>query len=163
MKKNEARELFLALNKLGDKKGAKFAYGVSRNIGLLKPEMEALDKAIEITPEFKKCDDERVEIVKKYAKKDDKGEFVMKNPNDYEMADMESFNKEFEIFKKENKDVSDARTKQIEEYIELLKTPSTVSLHKIALNDIPQDISVSEMFSIKEIVDEALPSPYNTK
>lgn len=160
MTKAETRDLYLSLNKLGNKKGVKFAYGVSRNVSLLKPEMDSLDKAVEATPEFKAFDEKRIELVKKHSKKDDKGNPVMKNQNDYDIEDLDAFNKAFEDLKSDNQEVFDTRIKQLEEFTELMKSESEVKLFKISLDNVPEDITVTEMYSLRDIIEEAVPSPY---
>lgn len=163
LNKAEARDLFLNLNKLGDKKGAKFSYAIARNLILLKPEMEALDKAMTPVAEFLEIDNKRVELVKKFAKKNDKNELVLKNNNEYELEDSEAFNKEFEALKKDNKEVFDARAKQVEEYIELLKMESDTKLYKVSLHTVPEDITVTEMFNLREIISEDILSPFTNE
>ena len=63
----------------------------------------------------------------------------------------------------EHQEAFDAREKQIAEYNELLKTESTIVLHKIALADVPQNITVQQMYGISDIVEESIPSPYPSK
>jgi hypothetical protein len=164
MTKNESVALYQSLNKLGNLKGVKFAYGVSRNISLLKPEIESLEKAVTVSEEYKEFENKRIALVEKFSKKDEKGKFVKVN-NNYEIEEgkQEELDKEFEALKAENQEVFDSRLKQIEEYNELLKTESTVVLYKVALSEVPTDISVQQMFGISAIVDEAVPSPYPSK
>ena len=164
MTKNDSIALFQSLNRLGTLKGVKFAYGVSRNISLLKPEVESLEKAAAVSEEYAEFEKARIALVEKFAKKDDKGKFIKKS-NNYEIEEgkQEELDKEFEALKAENQKVFDARLKQIEEYNELLKTDSEVKLFKINLSDVPTDISVSQMYSISAIVDEDIPSPFQGK
>lgn len=159
MTKKDSVDLYVNLNKLGNLSGVKFAYAVSRNIALLKPEIEALDKSMEISEEFKKFEDLRMEVVKKFAKKDEKGEPVSVN-NNYVLANQADFDIAFDVLKSEHKEIWENRLKQIEEYNELLKTDSSVVLHKVSLSDIPNNITVTQMYSISAIVDESVPSPY---
>jgi hypothetical protein len=159
MTKQGALDLYINLNKLGNLKGVKFAYGVSKNVGLLKAEIDSLDKASAPTEEYQKFDAERLEIVKKFAKKDDKGEPIIKD-NNYEMASQKEFDTAFDALKVEHKEVWEARVKQLEEYSELLKTDSAVVLYKIALSEVPTDITVTQMYSISALVEESTPSPY---
>ncbi len=76
------------------------------------------------------------------------------------MENLAGFTKDFEALKEEKKEVWKFREKQIAEYIELLKSNSDVQLYKISLESIPEDITVTEMYSIREIVEESTPSPY---
>lgn len=160
MTKQEMVQLFQALNTMGTKKGVKFAYGVSRNLAIMKPEIEAIEKAGNPTEEFKKVDELRVAIAEKYAKKDEAGKPITAD-NAYVMENTEEMEKEFAVLKEENKEVFEARETQVKEYLELLKTDSVFVPHKILLSDVPSDISVQEMYSISPIIAEEIPSPFN--
>jgi hypothetical protein len=157
--KSDALLLYQALNRLGNMSGVKFAYGVSRNLALLKPEIESLQKAIEATPEFMKFDEKRVELAKKYAKKDDKGEPIITN-NNYEMENQVVFDEEFSALKEEYKKEFEARQAQLEEYNEMLQSESDVVLYKIPVSYVPETINVSQMNSIAAIITDDVPSPY---
>jgi pyruvate/2-oxoacid:ferredoxin oxidoreductase beta subunit len=161
--KTEIINLYQSLNKLGNLTGVKFAYAISRNISLIEPEIKSIEKSLEQTEDFKSFEVKRIELVKKFAKKDEKGESVIIN-NQYELENEEEFNKEFELLKEENKEVWGARQKQVDEYNELLKSESTVTLHKINLVDVPQNISVAQLHSISLLLnEEGVPSPFQGK
>ncbi len=164
MTKSESIALFNALNTLGKLKGVKFAYAVSRNVSALKTELESLEKASAASKEFEEFEKKRIEMVEKFSKKDKDGK-AEKKGNNYIIEDgkQPELDKEFEALKSENQEVWDARLKQIEEYNELLKTDSSVALHKISLSDVPTDITVEQMHMITEMVEESTPSPYNGK
>lgn len=161
MTKSESIALFNALNTLGKLKGVKFAYAVSKNVSLLKAELESLEKASAASKEFEEFEVKRIAMVEKFAKKDKDGK-AEKKGNNYIIEDgkQAELDKEFEVLKKENKDVWDARLKQLEEYNELLKTDSSVKLHKILLSDLPTDITVEQLYSIYSVVEDNIPSPY---
>ena len=158
--KAEMIQLYQALNKLGNLSGVKFAYAVSKNINLIEPEIKSLEKSLEASDEFKKFEEKRMALVEKFAKKNEKGEKIVKD-NQYEIDNQKEFDEEFENLKVENKEVYDARQKQIEEYNDLLQSESTVELHKINLSDVPSNITVAQMASISSLVEESIPTPYN--
>jgi formate dehydrogenase maturation protein FdhE len=161
MLKSELISLYQALNKLGNLKGVKFAYGVSKNISIIKPEIELLEKSATMTDEYKEFEEERIKMVEKFAKKDDKGKPIMVNDvYDIEKDNQKELNKAFEVLKSEHKKAFEAREKQVQEYNELLKTDSTIKLFKISLGDIPNEITVAQMHSISEIVEDSIPTPY---
>lgn len=159
MVKKDCVELYFNLNKLGNLAGVKFAYGVSKNLALLKPEIESLDKASMPTEEFKAFDEQRLEIVKKFAKKDEKGEPISEN-NAFIMEDQDAFELEFGTLKAEHQELWDARTRQLEEYNDLLNTESNVVLYKVQLSDVPSAITVAQMYTIQAMIEEGMPSPY---
>jgi hypothetical protein len=161
MTKGESIELFTALGKLGKLKGVKFAYAISRNYSLLRTEMESLEKVSYPSKDFQEFEKKRIALVEKFSKKDKDGN-PEKQGNNYIIEDgkQPELDAEFEILKKENQELWDARLKQIEEYNELLKTESTLTLHKISLSNVPVDISVEQLHSISEIIEEGVESPY---
>ncbi len=162
MTKQEVIGLYKALNQLGNLKGVKFSYGVAKNLAIIKPEIESLEKASTPTEEYMNFEKVRISMVEQFAKKDEKGVAVQEN-NVYIIEDgkQEEMESAFEALKSEHKEVFDGRQKQIEEYSELLNSESTISLYKVNLADIPADISVQQMNSIMPIVDDSIPSPFN--
>lgn len=153
MKKREARQLFINLRTLGELKGVKFAYGITKNINKLKPEIEALDKALEPTKEFQEFDKKRVELVKKHSRVDENGKPILKEDNNYDVVNMGLFEKEFEELKKENQEVWDARLAQIEEFNKLLDEEINIEFYKIKLENVPENISTAQMSIITELIE----------
>lgn len=157
MSNDEILTLHSSLRKLGNFRGVKFAYGVSKNISILEREVRSLTEAMKPSPEFSKFEEERVALAKKHAKKDENGKEMTIIDGDitrYVMENEAKFNKEFEVLKKKHKKAIDERKKQSEEFNELLKTESEIDLFKISLEDVPSEISVAEMEIIKDIVKE---------
>lgn len=157
--KGDSINLFNALNKLGHLVGVRFAYAVSRNIALLKPEYEAIQEAIKPSEAFTAYEKERIALAESFAKKDEKGKAISENKM-YVLEDKDGFEKAFEALKETHKDAIEARKKQEEEVNELLKTESTVALHKVMLDNVPEGITVEQMHSIVEIISEEIPTPY---
>jgi len=166
MTKQESIVLYNNLQRLATLKGAKFAYAISKNSAILKSEIEALEKAVQPSEEFIKLDEKRVALAKECAKKNEKGEpetIVQNGVSSYVMEDDKVFEEKFKALKEEDKEIWEAREKQIKEYNELLKTESTVQLYKLSKSDIPNDITVGQMNSIYELIEEDIPSPYPPK
>jgi hypothetical protein len=161
MLKQDLIVLYRSLNQLGSLQGVKFAYAVSRNIDLIKPELEALEKVSAPSKEYLEFEKTRVALVEKYAVKGEDGKFIMKN-NEYEIPKekQEELNTEFGKLREENKELFEARENQIKEYNDLLKEESKIELYKVTLNDVPANITVAQMTSVKAIIDESVPSPY---
>jgi len=175
MTKLETLNLYGNLQKLGNLKGVKFAYAVAKNLALIKGEVDILTettkKLLEPTDvEYRKFGEERVTLAESFAKKDDKGNAIkikkIENGQEVEVFDgldnNPKWEKAFEKLREEYKIMLDARDEVIKEQNELLKTESTLQLYKIALHDVPADISVNQMKDIAEIVSEDLPSPYKS-
>jgi hypothetical protein len=152
MKNNDILNLYDGLSKI-NLKGVKFSYGVAKNIALLKTEVESLSKAQESSKEFVEYDNARIELAKKHAKKDDKGEPVVEK-NSYVIENQEAFDKEFETLKKTHKKALDERENQIKDFNDLLEKETDIQFHKIKLEDVPEDISTEQMTTIYDLIEE---------
>lgn len=174
MNKGDNINLYNALSdkKLGSLQGAKFAYAISRNLGLLQPEIEALKKSVEqINSEEKYVAYEkaRIKLAEEYANKDDKGLPIkikkIVNKVETEVFDGLDNNPEWEkvvaSLREEHKEAIDNFNKQQTEQNELLKTESTITLYKVALADVPNAITADQMKRLAEIVEESILSPFN--
>lgn len=159
MTKGEVLALYRHLNQMGGLKGVKFSYAVSKNLNLLKDEVESIDKTLENTETFQKYEYARLALAEKNALKDDDGkpktETAPNGVTSYVMpTDTKVFDKAFEELKKTHKDALDAREKQEADYTTLLTTDSDITPYKLKLEDVPEDISASQMNGIFHIVDE---------
>lgn len=151
MTKQELIVLYRNLNNLGSLSGPKIAYAIARNINKIKPEMEAIDKSIEASDEYKAFENKRLELVKEHCKKDENGELIIKDGN-YDVED--SYAAVYEDLKKEHADVLAAREKQIEEYNELLDTEVSIDLFKVKFDSLPEDITASQVHGILAIIED---------
>lgn len=161
MTKGELIELSRVLYQVIKLSGAKFAYGVKRNIDLTKPEIEALDKAMAPSEDFMKLQEEfesqRIEIVEKYANKDSEGKPLKKmaelNGKQVEVYDMDPekskiSNEECEsAMKAKNPEVYEARLKQLKDYEEILKEEVKVAFfpYTVNLSEVPDGITGIQM------------------
>lgn len=139
--------------------GAKFAYAVARNLQIIKPEVEALQKAQEPSEEFTKYDTARAELAKKHAEKDEKGEPKTKiDPatmrSSYVVEDMKALEEEVSKLKEEHKEAIEARETQVKEYNTMLEEEVSVELHKLNINELPSDISAKQMSEIISIIQD---------
>lgn len=154
MKKKEVLALFKSLKNLSSLNGVKFAYAIAKNINILKPEVDALNEAMAKSDEFKAYEVEREEIAKKYAKKTEAGLPMIVN-NNYVIEDEKTFNIEDGKLSERSKDILDARVKQTKEYDDLLETDTGgISLFKIKLSEVPENITVKDMDAIFPIIEE---------
>ena len=119
-----------------------------------------------ITERTREIDEERIKLAEQYseknkegkviyltAKKDKDGKEVVKN-NAYVLEDENKFEKEFTKLKGKHKEAISKRDKQIEEYNKLLEEEIEIELHKIAMDDVPEDIATGQLQGIFEIIDE---------
>lgn len=158
MKRTEIVNLYNGLNSVGNLVGVIFGYAVNKNLAILKPEIEALQKALTPSEKFLEYDVKRVDIVKKYAKKDEKGEFVLLEvggKKSYDVAGQEdTVENEVKPLKEEYKAAIEDNEKQMIEYNTLLEQESNVELYKVKLENVPKDITAAQMTAIFPIVEE---------
>ena len=159
MTKGEILMLFGNLNQLGGLNGVKFSYGVAKNLNILKPEIESLEKSLEMPEKFQEFERERIALVEKYTEKDENGkpkkETAANGAQQYVMGkEVKKFEKEFTDLKGKYKEAVGLRDKQIEEYTKLLTTDSEVKVYKVKLEDVPKEINARQMAGIYEIVQE---------
>lgn len=160
MKIKNTREYFLTLNQnlsyLGALKGSKFSFTISKNKEVIKPIIDKLkNKLIKQSDKFEEFDKKRVEINKKYAKLDEKGNPELVNEQ-YQILDdkKEDFNKEIDTLKEEYKDTLKEREDQKKELEAFLKEEITLEFKSIPLSIVPEDISVDEMDILAPLVEE---------
>ena len=164
MFKKDLIRIYKALNSMGNLTGTKFVYGVSKNINILKPEIESLEKAITLSKEFGIYDDARVELAKEYAKKDEKGVALtnktMKDgkviSEEYILDNKEAFEKALKKLQKENQEVISTREKQVEDYLKMLDEEVSIAFfpYMIAFEDLPTNLTAQQMNGIAELVNE---------
>lgn len=168
MTKEKLIELYNAFFQLQYLRGAKFAYAIAKNIDLIKPEIEALDKVIAKSEEYQKLEQEfepeRIIIAEKYANKDKEGNVmkrtVLNNNKQVEIYDMSPENQQKsnqeceEALKAKNPTVYQERLKQVEEYNKILKEEYVNVFFPFALRveDLPTEISVAQTTSIYPII-----------
>jgi hypothetical protein len=79
MLKQEIINLSNAIDSLPETKNTHLNYAISKNRRLIKGELSDLAAVVKPNPEFEKYDKERIEICKKFSKKDDSGEPIILN------------------------------------------------------------------------------------
>ncbi len=153
MKRSELKGLHQKLEEVSNLPGIKFAYAVSKNKQSIKTELSLLQEMATASENYLKYDNARIELCKKYAKKDEKGTPILKD-NSYDIEDREAFDKEIEMLQKENASVMDERETQMKELETFLDEEIEFELHKIKLEDVPQDITSIQMDGIINIIEE---------
>lgn len=153
MKNKELIDLFQALQNLKGLTGVKFTYAVAKNLNLLLPEVKAIETASASTEAYQEYDTKRAELAKKHAKKDANDKPISEN-NQFIIDDMPVFDKELKALKEEHKEAIEKRKEQIKELDELLEKESSVTLHKIKLEDVPEAITTEQMTGIYPIIED---------
>jgi len=164
MKNKDIAKLISGINNVGSLKGVKFAYAMAKNRKKLDSELETLKEANKLSDEFIKQDEKRVELAKKFADKDEKG-----NPKTKEVPGGSSYlfngsiepSKEFEDALKDLRNTDSDYKKAVEdresqekEFTDLLNKESSYVPHMVKLSDIPTDITSAQMDGIRDLIEE---------
>jgi hypothetical protein len=155
-----AEQLANNIDRLKALKGAKFTYGILKNIEVLEKEVKMIMETSKPSDDFLAYDKARVALCEEFAK-DENGEIRKKEnpatPGQFEY-DIDVESKEWKDaivkMKEDYKEVLEAREEQIKQYNELLQADFDVELYKIKLDDVPNDISLELMKIIKPFIKE---------
>lgn len=154
---NQAAELYSAIsnNVFSDLKGVKVTYALARNKAILKNELEILEKTFVPSEKFLAYESERASLLQELSDKDEKGSPKIVN-NEYVLSPAnvsifkESLDKLKITYEKEIKE----REEQVAKFNSLLEEPISFILHKIRLEDIPQDINQNQMNLLLPLIEE---------
>jgi hypothetical protein len=154
MKNKDLYTLSQGLESVGNLVGVTFGYAVNKNKRIIKGEIEVLEESIKTSEGFSEFRKKQEEIVKKYAKKDEKGEFIIKNFNYDIIGNEQEIETAIAPLKEEYKEVIEARETQIKGYNELLEKESGIKLYMVKKEDLPKDITAKQLEGIFDIVEE---------
>lgn len=171
MKHSDIIRLYYGLIAVKELAGAKFAYAVARNIAILKPIAESIEKALKIPAEYseyeKVFETRRVELCKFHAQSDDDGEPVKESYKDpagktkqrYVFQDEKAFNQGYKSLQAElaetYKEMFAEMSNNRQEYLAFLETEceEKPSLIKVKADNLPEGINGSQTEAIIEIIE----------
>lgn len=169
MKIKQVDSLLAGIGSVADLPGVKFAYAMSKNAKALQKESEALSEArakIDSDEKYVEFSNKREDLCKKYADRDDKDEPVMENIVKNQQGQMVSgnyvfneenkkkFDKEVKKLIADSKDIMDARDEKIKEFNELLEKESEFVPFKVALSDVPEEITTKSLNTIIDLIQD---------
>lgn len=128
-------DLMQGLINVKDLKGVKFSLQVSKNINLIKAELEHIEEAAKPSEEF-------LEIAKLVQAIEASGK---------EKEEMEA---EVAKIEKDNAELVANRKKQIDQFNELLLEEIEISLFKVSESHLPEDITTQQIIDISKIIKE---------
>jgi len=159
MTNTKVLELHNVLSGLKGLKGIKFNYCISKNLAILETEIQSIQSTLKSSDNYKIFDEKRIELCKKYAKKDSNDQPVKiidpeTKQERYEIGDQLGFDTEYALLKEENKEIVTEREKQLSDFNEFLGKESTITLYKIKLEDVSEDITTEQMVGIYPLIEE---------
>jgi hypothetical protein len=148
MKIKEASRLFQVLvsDYLKDLKGAKFNYAIIRNQSILKNELSLIEKSFTPSKEYYQYETKRLGILKEYCEKDEEGKPIVEDDNYKVLPDKtEAYELALAPLKKEYEQALTERQKQLDDFNALVEEEIAFELHKVKLEDVPEDITKEQM------------------
>ena len=154
MKNRELFNLYQGLKSVGNLTGVTFGYAVNKNLRIVGAELEILKESNKPSEKFAEFLRKQEDIVRKYAKKGEDGNFIITNGS-YDIKGSEKeVTEEVAPLREEYKETLEARETQEKSYQELLEKESDVKLYMVKKEDLPKDITGDQMASIFDIIEE---------
>ena len=138
--------------------GAKFTYGLSKNIDIIEGEIKHIQESSKPSVEFTAYDEARIELCKKHAKKDEAGDIVYINhaasgQQEYDIdVTGKKWIKAIEKLREDNKDAISGRDAQLKDYNTLLEDKCEVDFYTLSIDSIPDNINVEQMLIVKHFI-----------
>lgn len=155
MKNIDLYNLLGGLKVLANESGASFAYKVAKNIKLITSELMDLEEMLVPKEDYSQYDRDRVELCKKFSKKDALGVEIISDSN-YQIEDLEKFNEELAALQKRNTDTIARYSKQKEDYSTLMQQEISpeLNLRQIKLEELPESVTPEKLQLILELITE---------
>ena len=139
-------------------KSVKVKYVIAKLLTEIEKELDILRQVAEPSEQFKQFEEERLQLLMKYAKRDEKGNIVYKDSakNFVEIESEEGHQKLKELTEK-YKDAIEERKKQLEQLRNTITT-ETMQIHlpKLSFDDLDPDLpqEVFNIFVKLDLIDE---------
>lgn len=148
-KRQEFINIFSKYGILDSLSGVKVSYAIAKNKQILEREAKAVEDTSKMRPNFKKFNDEKLELLKEMADKDDTGNpiSVARGINaEFQVKERrEEFNAALAELEETHKEAIKERDAQLEELEDFLNEEISLELHGIELDQIKENITVEQM------------------
>ena len=131
----ELGDILQGLVAVKDLKGVRFSLQITKNINLIKSELEHIEEAAKPSEEF-------LEIAKQVQVIEKSG------------APEEEMKAAVAKIEEENAELVEARKKQIEEFNSMLEDETELSLFMISESHLPEDITAQQLMGINQLIKE---------
>lgn len=159
MKKKELQALKNGIEECRSLNGAIFANRLVKNYAKLVEEEKAIEGA-KHKPSEKLTEylAKETELLKNYAKKDDKGELIVRQDEDknthYTFDNIKEVNEAVKALKLEYPEAVEEIKKASEDFSKLLEEPLDIEFIKIKEADIPNSITVQQLAAIECLIED---------
>lgn len=159
MKRFELFTLLENLNKLDNLTGVKFNYVIDKNRTLIEKEVEDMKKLNEPSKDFQEYDKIRLQLLQKFADKDEEGnpKFTQENGMvrfDIPEKNMKKFQTELDKNTKDFETAIKERDKQVFEYDKFLQEDCKITFEKLSIDEVDNNINGEQYKIIKHFVAE---------
>ncbi len=152
--RRELLELWHGLPALSNLKGFKLGYAIARTKAKLRPEVEALDEALEPDAEFQVYEEKRLALCQKYVQEDGNGNPMIQTGQFVFGENRAKFDAEMAPLSEEYAQAIEDRKRQLEDYTAGLKDTITVEVHQVKLEDVPADVTVGQAEVLFKLIKE---------
>jgi hypothetical protein len=150
-----------SLDKCRQLPGGKFAYAAVKTFNAMVSATKAAQaKRAEIIKKWKsehkdhaEYEKQRIDLCIVHSERDEEGKPIITN-NQYQLVDVESFNKELEDINKKFPKYMLSLKKADELIEELYNTPAEVNIHTIPREDLPDTITPEQLQGVYFLIDE---------
>ncbi|PKQ69402.1 hypothetical protein BZG01_00240 [Labilibaculum manganireducens] len=155
MKKQDLFRLQQGLQQVANLRGVKFAYAVAKNIRKVNAECEDIQQGIKASDDWEELEKQQREINMYHCKKDESGNPIPDSNGQFIIPQerKDDHKKEMETLKEANAEAYTAREKQIIDYNKSMSDEIEFSLHTIKEEDLPAEITASQLDGIFEMVE----------
>jgi len=153
MTNKELFNLMTDMDELKNLLGVKFSYAIIYNKKRIKEIYGIYTEMIEISPEFKQYDLNRIKLCEFHAEKDEHNKPVVVNQEYLITVNRDKFKEDLEKLNLDNIAIIEHRTKQLNIADDFLRSESKIDLIKFKHDEIPENISVRQMEIIMDLIE----------
>jgi predicted nucleotide-binding protein (sugar kinase/HSP70/actin superfamily) len=119
-----------------------FGYAIAKNKRILKPEVEAIEEALQPSEEYNQYDVRRRDLCIKYASRNESDSPIIKNGSYIIDPEKEkSFKTQITKLNKEHEDIIEKHKEAIQQGKDLLKEEIELDLHAIKYSSLPEKLN----------------------
>lgn len=152
-------ELYSGISKCLDIPGEKFAYAILKNKKMVDSAIRSHEDSYQEKQDFLDFQKEMKELVRSHAKKNELGEYEVKDAieggrivKQYVVEDQELLDKEAVELKKKHAKAIKSREKQMKDFQKSLGEEIYIEIHKIKKSEVPTTITANQLEGIMDLI-----------
>lgn len=132
----------------------RFAYGIAKNMRLLKDEVGAIQEARMPPEKFQEFERKRIKICRDLADKDDNGQPVVLGIQFKVTENEAELNEKIDALREEYKEAIEEFNEREKEVVKLLKEEVEFDVYKVDFSEFPEKMSAEQMEVLLDFVNE---------